>query len=137
MKKLDLEQKKRLNGLLKKGGILIGIGLAYLVFVLLTSWRIPCIFYVLGGKYCPGCGITRMCVALARLDIPAAMGHNLLAFFLVPVLLVILLWKAAGYVRAGVWKRSKAETVFYIIAFVLCIVFTVMRNMPAYAWLAP
>ena len=137
MKKLDLEQKKRLNGLLKKGGILIGIGLAYLVFVLLTSWRIPCIFYVLGGKYCPGCGITRMCVALARLDIQAAMSHNLLAFFLVPVLLVILLWKAAGYVRTGVWKRSKAETVFYIIAFVLCIVFTIMRNMPAYAWLAP
>lgn len=137
MKKLDLEQKKRLNGLLKKGGILIGIGLAYLVFVLLTSWRTPCIFYVLGGKYCPGCGITRMCVALALLDIPAAMSHNLLAFFLVPVLLVILLWKAAGYVRTGVWKRSKVETVFYIIAFVLCIVFTVMRNMPAYAWLAP
>lgn len=137
MKKLDLEQKRRLCGLLKKGGILVGIGAAYLIFVLVTSWRIPCVFYVLGGKYCPGCGITRMCVALARLDIPAAMSHNLLAFFLVPALLVIFLWKAVGFVKHGSWKRSKLETVFYLVAFVLCIVFTVMRNMLAYAWLAP
>lgn len=137
MKKLDLEQKKRLNGLLKKGGILLAIGIAYLVFVLITSWRIPCIFYVLGGKFCPGCGITRMCVALARLDIPAAMSHNLLAFFLVPVLLVIFFCKAVGFVKTGSWKRSKLETGFYLVAFGLCIVFTVLRNLPAYAYLAP
>ena len=139
MKKLDLEEKQRLNSLLKKGGILIGVGLAYLVFVMITSWRIPCIFYLIGGKYCPGCGITRMCVALARLDIRAAVSHNLLAFCLAPVLLVILLCKAVTYVKQGSWgkRRSKAETVFYILAFVLCVIFTVMRNLPAYTWLAP
>lgn len=137
MKRLNLEQKQRLYGLLKKGGILLAIGIAYLIFVLITSWRIPCIFYVLGGKFCPGCGITRMCVALARLDIPAAMSHNLLAFFLVPVLLVIFACKAVGFVKTGSWKRSKLETGFYLVAFALCIVFTVLRNLPAYAYLAP
>lgn len=139
MKKMNLEQQKRLKHLLKRYGIVLAVGMAYLAFVLLTSWRIPCVFYLLWGGYCPGCGVTRMCAALARLDIKAAMGHNLLVFCLLPFLLGLLIWKSAVYVKKGNegMVRTKAETVFYLVAFVLCIIFTVLRNLPAYAWLAP
>ena len=137
MKRLQPEQLNRLKLLLKRGGTLLLVGVLYLIFILIFKKGIPCIFYLLFDKYCPGCGITRMCVALARLDIPAAMSHNLLAFFLVPVLLVIFFCKAVGFVKTGSWKRSKLETGFYLVAFALCIVFTVLRNLSAYAYLAP
>lgn len=137
--KMTLEQQKRLKYLIKLYGILLAVGLLYLVFVLVTSWRIPCIFNLLWGGYCPGCGVTRMCVALARLDIKAAMGHNLLVFCLLPFLLGLLIYKSVVYVKKGNegMTVTKAETVFYLIAFLLCILFTVLRNLPAYAWLAP
>lgn len=139
MKRLNLEQQQRMKKLLKKYGIILVVGLAYLVFTLITSWRIPCVFYVLSGRYCPGCGVTRMCIAMARLDLKAAMGHNLLVFCMLPFLLTLLVSKSVAYVKNGSegMGRGKIETVFYLVAFALCIVFTIMRNMPAYDWLAP
>lgn len=139
MKYLDLEQQRRLKKLLLRGGTLLAVGLAYLIFVLVTSWRIPCVFYLISGKYCPGCGVTRMCVALARLDLKAAFGHNALVFCLLPFLLVLMLCKAVAFVKKGGegCARTKPETVFYLVTSVLCVIFTVMRNLQAYTWLAP
>ena len=72
----DEAVRARLFSVFKKGGILLGVGFAYLIFVSLTGLGIPCPFHAVTGLHCPGCGVTRMCVALARLDFAAAWDAN-------------------------------------------------------------
>lgn len=128
MKKLDSEQKCRLHRLLIKTGILLGIGIGYLLFTQLTGWGIPCVFYLVTGLDCPGCGISRMFMALARGDILMAARHNLLVFCLLPFGLVLGGYKAWQYVRTGEMPMGKIEKAFYIVAFVLCVIFFIVRN---------
>lgn len=128
MKKIGQEEKARLGKLLGKTGILLGIGIAYMFFVALTGWGIPCVFHLLTGKYCPGCGISRMFMALARLDIVLAARYNLLVLCLLPFGIVLAICKGRQYVLTGKTAMGTAEKVFYIIAFVLCILFTILRN---------
>lgn len=122
------EQKKRLYYLLSRVGIVLAIGLAYALFVGLTGWGIPCIFHLLTGLQCPGCGVTRMCLALLRLDFYAAARYNSLVLALLPVALVLYGYKAALYIRTGESKMGVGEKIFCCVAFVLCIVFTLLRN---------
>lgn len=134
---MKAEQKARCAKLLKKSLVYFAVGLGYLLFVLLTDWRIPCVFYELSGKYCPGCGITRMCVALARLDIKGAAGHNLLAFCLLPFALWLGVSRAIEYIKTGTLRERRWEKIVWVAMFMLFVAFAVMRNMPEFAFLAP
>lgn len=125
---MNIEQKKRLYKLLKNSLTFLAVGLGYLIFVTLTKWGIPCPFFLITGKYCPGCGISRMFMALARLDFAMAARYNLLVLCLLPFGLWIFIRHSMDYVKTGTTKNSKMETIFYIIAFLLAIVFSVVRN---------
>lgn len=137
MLRMNNEQSARLKKLMKKYAAVTVIGIAYLIWVLLTDLRIPCFFYVITDKYCPGCGVTRMCIDIARFDFKAAISHNVLVFCLLPVIFGFLVFKSVQYVKSGNIKDSIAEKVIYMIGFLLCIVFWVMRNMPRFLYLAP
>ena len=50
---------------------------------------------------CPGCGLTRACVALLQADLPAAMAFNPLAPLVCPMIAATVLWSAFNYVRRG------------------------------------
>lgn len=137
MKKTNAEQKARLLSLLKKAALLLAVGLAYYLIIKLTGWGIPCVFRLVTGKLCPGCGVSRMCISLLSGDLRAAMHNNLLIMLCLPFFAVIGIRRAVLYVRGGNAEWNLWEQVFFIIVFVLMIVFTVMRNMDAFAYLAP
>lgn len=128
MKKLSLEQKSRLQKLLARTGIVLGIGIGYMLFVQFTGWGIPCIFHLTTGLQCPGCGISRMFMALARGDILMAARYNLLVLCLLPFGAALACYKAWQYVRTGKTPMGKLEKAFYIVAFLLCVLFFIVRN---------
>ena len=131
------ECKKRLIQVLKPVGEVVIIGAAYLIFMKLTDLAIPCIIYKITGKYCPGCGITRMLLAMLRLDFAAALRWNCLLFFLLPCFLVYGLWKGICFIKTGKKVSSLAEQIGVMIVFVLVVAFWIMRNLPQFAFLAP
>ena len=60
----------------------LSIGGLYYIFIRITGWGIPCAFNKITGLLCPGCGITRMFLSLAKFDIPRAFMYNPAAFIL-------------------------------------------------------
>lgn len=62
------------------------IGTIYLVWLLATGIYIPCFYFITTGLLCPGCGISRMFVSLAKLDIAKAFSYNPVAF------IILILW---------------------------------------------
>ncbi|EDN02131.1 hypothetical protein BACCAP_00165 [Pseudoflavonifractor capillosus ATCC 29799] len=104
------EAKHRLKRLLLLAGLILGIGLAYAVFVRLSGLSIPCPFHAVTGLLCPGCGVTRMCLALLRLDFAAAWQANPVLLLLLPVLAALLLRQAVRYVKTGRSTLSRGES---------------------------
>ena len=45
-------------------GAIFGVGVLYAFLILHTPFRIPCLFREVTGLQCPGCGTSRMALAL-------------------------------------------------------------------------
>ena len=123
--KTTSQRERRQRTLRLYGGILL-LGLAYLAFCLMTGLRLPCPFYTLTGLLCPGCGVTRMMIALARLDFAAAYAANQLLFITGPFILGLLVRDEYLWVKTG--TRPRAPQKFYIALLICFTVFTVWRN---------
>jgi hypothetical protein len=118
---------------MKKAGkwlILPAGGLLYLLWLSRTGIGIPCLFHLLTGWKCPGCGITRMILALSRLDFPAAFAAN-------PFLLVTMPFLAAEIFRnfrreqfsgSGAAAVPRWEQILLWIYVAALMVFGVVRN---------
>ncbi len=89
----------------------------------------PCLFRRLTGLHCPGCGSLRGIHALAHGDLLGAVGSNVLIVIALPVLAVLWLrWL----------HRCRTMPALALWAFaVLAVAFTVVRNLPFGAALAP
>ena len=131
------EQKKRLREVIRPVIQVLLVGIIYFLFIKLTGWMIPCPIRLVTGKYCPGCGISRMLLALLRLDFKAAFLANRLLFFLLPVILVYALIKAICYIKTGKQDQSLPEQIAVFLVLILTIAFWAMRNMEAFSFLAP
>lgn len=97
------------------------------MLVLFTDFGIPCVFYEITGFKCPGCGISRMFAALARLDFIAAFKENPLVFLTGPFVLVYIVCAEIKYVRYGNRKMGKWETVVWA-ELCLALAYGVLRN---------
>ena len=95
-----------------------------------------CLFHALTGWNCPGCGGTRAAYQLLH-------GHLLRALRDNALLMLVLAGLAVGSVRWVVKKIQKQPATWVLPAkvwwgfLILVIGFTVLRNLPAFAWLSP
>lgn len=135
--KMTPSQKGRAGSLGKKTALVLAAGLAYYALVRLTDWGIPCLFYLASGKYCPGCGVSRMCVALLRLDFEAAFRANMLIMLLLLPGLFFGLRRAVIFVKTGETDMDLSEKIAVFAAFLLTVAFWILRNLPQFAFLGP
>lgn len=113
------------------------IGVSYFLFTQITDIGIPCIIKLLTNKYCPGCGVSRMCISLVKGDFYAAFRYNALLTVLLPFGVVFGGRRALIYVKTGKSEPDTTEVVALIIAFALTILFWIIRNSETYSYLAP
>ena len=114
--------------------ILLVIFLIYAVLIIKFDIGIPCIFYEVTGLYCPGCGITRLCVSLFEGDLYQAFRYNPIIFIDVPIIFILfvldILFKDKKIIK-------KITNVLIIILIVITVIFGVLRNILAFSFLAP
>ncbi len=110
-----------------KYSIILGIALAYLIFVLCAGFGIPCLFYEITGLKCPGCGITKMFISLSKLDFVSAFWHNPFLLTTGPFLVTYLACNEVKYVRTGNNRMGKWE-IFLWVELVLALAYGVLRN---------
>ena len=106
-------------------------------FITRLGISIPCMFHKITGLYCPGCGVSRMCIHLIQLDFYKAFRSNPGVFISLPFLAVLFLMHLHDYIRYNHIPKYKWLTVLEITDAVILIIFGVLRNIPAFAFLAP
>ena len=131
------EMKRRFRHVFLNVIEILSVGLAYYLLTRIFKVGLPCPIYALFGKYCPGCGISRMCAALLHLDFRTAFLNNRFLFVISPILLIHFIRKSYIYIRKGVAPIGKIETIVTLILAISAIVFAVMRNMEQFAYLRP
>jgi hypothetical protein len=95
-----------------------------------------CLFHALTGWNCPGCGATRAAYQLLHGHLLHALQDN--ALFIVTLAAV-----AAQGARLAVQKLRKQPVILIVppkvlwAFLVVTLGFTVLRNLPAFAWLSP
>ena len=95
-----------------------------------------CPFLALTGLACPGCGSLRAVHALAHGDAGAALSLNLLTVLaIVPLVVIWARWLVRT--RTGVLRSTVAPAPLLWGLLVVVVTFGVLRNLPAFAWLAP
>lgn len=118
----------RLRRVAAYAGSILAAGVCYGVFVQHTGLAIPCFFHLTTGLKCPGCGVTRMCVALLHLDFKTAFFSNQALFLLMPMMGIVFFTYIAGYVKNGRWNMNRVQSGIIYACIVVMAAFGVLRN---------
>lgn len=121
--------KQRTVKLIKIFGIIIGIGLIYAAFYKVTGIGIPCMFRLMTGLQCPGCGVTHMCMALLALDFETAWQSNPAIFSMLVPGAVMAVYTIGFYIKNGKWPKQWWYNAIVGIMIVILLVFGVWRNL--------
>jgi len=119
------------------GAAILGVMVILFFFNPSTSNFYPvCQFHLLTGWNCPGCGATRAFYALLHGNLAVAFRDN--ALFVLS-LSILLIW----FARLGI-KKIRGEEIHFDLPpkilwtfLVVAIVFSILRNLPALAFLSP
>lgn len=74
-------------------GTLILLGMGDLLLLALTGHGIPCLFHLLTGYLCPGCGMTHALLSLCQGNVAQALSENALCLSVFPVLCGYLVYR--------------------------------------------
>ena len=121
-------QKQRIIKVILEITLILGLGLGYYLFVRIVGRGLPCFFHEITGLYCPGCGASRMCMALLRFDFKTAFYYNPALLVTAPVLAVLYILNKIRYIKTGKNISSKIEDILLIAVLVILILFCIYRN---------
>ena len=117
--------------------VIIIVGLIYYILNKFFNISIPCPIYKITGLYCPGCGVTRMCVSLINLDFCSAFHNNQLIFLSIPIFIIFGVVQTVKYIKTGKNSLNRFQEYFLYIYIIVLILFGVLRNIPYFYFLRP
>lgn len=118
----------RCRRLLLNYAAVLAAGLLYALLVTTTGLSIPCVFRLITGYLCPGCGVTGMCLRLMRLDFAGAWRSNPAIMALLPLGGAVAVDLSVRYVRSGVARPGRSSTAAMLFMIVTLLIFGLLRN---------
>ena len=110
-----MKNQKNISSML---GILFVIAI-YIIIISVT--KIGCPIKWLTGIPCPGCGITRSCIAFLNLDFKAAFEYHALTLIVIPAFVYILFGKRP------LFKSVRREKIFFAVLLTIMIGYYIFR----------
>lgn len=129
--------KKRVYNLVIALTLIVGLGMGYAFFLVKTGIATPCMIHLITGLYCPGCGVSRMCLSILQGDFYRAFRYNPMLFLILPLLGFYFIRQAVNYIRGVKWQMSNWESIVWKVLVVVLIIFGVVRNLPGMQALLP
>lgn len=120
-------QKEVLRSVLMAAVILGG----NLFLFCVTGHGFPCLFRLLTGYLCPGCGMTRAAAAFLKGRFGAAWQANALFYLYLPVLGLYLFYRLHRYIRYGKEGFRRGEILMLAVLFTGALVYDIHRNLLA------
>lgn len=120
--------KERFLKVIKYGTVIIAAGFAYALFYIKTGFAVPCVFNLITGLKCPGCGTTHMIINIMKLDFAQAFACNPVMFLLLPVFAYLICANLYRYIKYGKAGTPKHESVIGIIIIAVLVCFGILRN---------
>ena len=134
------ENRKLRIALALCAGAIAATGAVYLYHHDPYSYPLPCIFYLMTGLYCPGCGAGRACYSILHLRFADALCYNPLMTILLPLIGLYIVVRGLDWVITGGNHIDRKISVRFLVAILAAvIVYGVLRNIPAFPFtlLAP
>lgn len=116
---------------------LVIAGLLYVLFVIATGISLPCVFHETTGFWCPGCGVSRMFLKIARADFSGAFYENRFLFSTLVFLLAAIAVRIYQYIRQKPFKKTVWFIVFITLYAAAFLLYGILRNLSAFSFLAP
>lgn len=120
------DAKSAKNGTLKSIIIILVIGFVYYLIVKFTPFGIPCYIKTFTGYDCPTCGMTRMIMALTRLDFKSAFGYNRFMFISFPFIVAEIIYLI--YINESKKNVGKLNKILLWGWTVLLVLYGILRN---------
>ena len=126
--KMDDVSIQRARKVLKNVSVILVLGILYLIFFRIFGVGIPCVFRLITGLKCPGCGMTHAFSEIATGDIASAFESNALSVTMLPLLLVYGIIKTVRYINKGEEELTVLEVLFLAVCLIACVAYFVYRN---------
>jgi len=121
--------KYRILKVIKIYFLLIVLLIGYFFINKYTGFYIPCIFRLITGYKCPGCGITTCLFDLLQLKIDKAFHDNQLVFIYLPFIAVYFLYLTYLYIydkEDKILKKIPNWIIYIVLG--ITIIYGVIRN---------
>lgn len=102
--------------------------IAYYFLLTFFNIGIPCLFHKFTGLLCPGCGITRMILAILHLDFKSAFQYNQVVFIFSPIILYFIIRLYISWLKSENYKLSLIENIVVYIMLTILLIFGIIRN---------
>lgn len=103
--------------------------IGYLLLVVFTDIRIQCPFKSITGLQCPGCGMTRMIIAMLHGNFAAALRANPLAFATLPLLAAYAGINIFSFFKKQRWNAEPWMSVTNRVIAVVLAAYGLLRNL--------
>lgn len=115
---------------IKGYAVLLTVLILYALEVRFVGLKIPCVFNLITGLKCAGCGTTRMFMALMNFDFNGAFNAN--PFILCTSPLILYFLGKTAFINCGIIKGriNRVENIILYVYIALLVVYSIVRNIP-------
>ncbi len=123
-------RRKRIKRLVLFFAAVLSAGALYAFITDAIGFGIPCVFNLITGLKCPGCGISRMCKSLMVLDFRSAWEYNAAIMCLIVPGAAVCADISVRYIKDGTRAPHKWANAVMCIMICVLLLFGIVRNLP-------